>query len=39
LLRHSLIDSFFRFTSDEKLYPFITPDQLLSSLGDAWVEH
>jgi hypothetical protein len=39
LLRHRLINSFFPFTSGEKLYPFITPDQLLSSRGSAWVEH
>ena len=39
LLRHRLINSFFPLTSGEKLYPFMTPDQLLSSRGNAWVEH
>jgi len=39
LLRHSLIDSYFHFISNGKPYPFITPDQLSPSLGNAWVEH
>lgn len=39
LLRHALIDSFFRFISDGKPYPFITAEQLLPSLGQTWVEH
>ncbi len=39
LLRHSLIDSFFRFMSDGKPYPFVSPDQLLPNLAQSWVEH
>ena len=39
LLQHSLIDSFFRFISDGKPYPFATPENLLPGLGYAWVEH
>ena len=38
-LRHSLIDSFYRFISDGKPYPFITADQLLPGLSQARVEH
>ena len=39
LLRYSLVDSFYRFISDGKPYPFITPDQLLPGLSQARVEH
>ncbi len=39
LLRHSLINSFFRFVADGKPYPFISADQLLPNLGHGWIEH
>ena len=39
LLRHSLVDSFHRFNSDGKHYPFITSDHILPSLSQTWVEH
>jgi hypothetical protein len=38
LLRHSLIDSFFRFIAEGKPYPFVTADQLLPNLSPAWIE-
>jgi hypothetical protein len=39
LLRHCLIDSFQRFRSMGKPYPFVSADQLLPSQGQARVEH
>jgi len=39
LLRHGLIDSFSRFISDGKPYPFVTASQLLPNLGPGWIEH
>jgi len=39
LLRHSLVDSFHRFNSDGKPYPFITSDKVLPALSQTWVEH
>jgi len=39
LLQHCLIDSFYRFTSNGKPYPFRSAAQLLPSQGQTWVEH
>ncbi|MDP6344483.1 MAG: hypothetical protein QF491_13175 [Alphaproteobacteria bacterium] len=39
LIRHGLIDSFFRFTSDGKPYPFGRANQLLPGDSRGWVEH
>ena len=39
LLRHCLIESFYRFISNGKPYPFATAKQLLPGQGQGWMEH
>ena len=39
LLRHCLIESFDRFISNGKPYPFATAKQLLPGQGQGWMEH
>lgn len=39
LLRHCLVESFYRFISNRKPYPFANPNQLLPSQDYSWIEH